>query len=51
MAAECDGAGNITCNYTVNFIAITIVNMLFSKHVYRPLEGHPSVEIGEDNVE
>lgn len=51
MAAECDGEGNITCNYTVNFTGITIVNMLFSKHVYGPLEGHPSVGIREDNVE
>lgn len=50
MAAECDGAGNIACNYTVNFIGVMIVNRLFSKHVYRPLEGHSSVET-EDNVD
>ena len=36
---------------TVNIPGITIVNMLFSKHFYGPLEGHPSAGIGEDKVE
>ncbi len=50
MTAECNGAENISCNYTVNFTGITIVNRLFLKHVYETLEGRSSAGTGEDNV-
>lgn len=49
--SECDEAGKIISNYTISFGRITIVNMLFSEHIYGPLVGYPSLRIGEDNVE
>lgn len=43
--AECDGVGNFTGNYCINFTELTTVNMLFLKCVYGPLERHPSFGI------